>query len=193
MTRRYWAKMFVEYKRCGIGKLSHLRPYLSQVSKLFLSRKANCLLLTATASHVDQVSRCGPCQSPSSFAGCPAWDDMCHPREKWRGHYVCSSPRSPGLSCWPSWMRGTLGPCLGPESGVLSWEWKAGSTSEQQWLWLRKLDQCDYRNRKRLQARTCYLEYGEHHHLIEQSCSCTREGVGPSPRPHMSQLFFYLQ
>lgn len=56
----------------------------------------------------------------------------------------------------------------------------------------KKLDQFDHRNRKRLQPRKCYLGYREWPHLLEQSCYCTRKGVGPDCRLHMSQLLFTL-
>ena len=70
-------------RRGGVGRPSHLRPFLSQLSKLFLSRKTHCLLPTSMPQ--DQASGCDQCQSPTSSARYPAWDDTCHPREKWEG------------------------------------------------------------------------------------------------------------
>ncbi|CAI9169411.1 unnamed protein product [Rangifer tarandus platyrhynchus] len=45
----------------GVGRLSHPRPFLSQMSKLFLSRKTHCLLPTSCSGD-DQG------QSPNSSA-----------------------------------------------------------------------------------------------------------------------------
>lgn len=83
-----------------------------------------------------------------------------------------------------------LGQCLGPDSGVLSWEWIGGSTPKWQWLWGNLTSAITKTGKDSKLGNAIWGR--EHRQLTEQSCSCTREGVGPNPGPYMSQLFLTL-